>query len=80
MAKEVVLYVTPMCGPCDQVKTYLTALGVDFEVVDVMMDEAAGELLESKGIRSAPALRVDDEIAAGATLVPDRIDEMLGLS
>ena len=53
MAKKVVLYTTPMCVPCEQVKAYLTALGVDFEVVDVMADEEAAELLDSKGIRSA---------------------------
>ena len=79
MATEIVLYVTPMCGPCEQVKSYLTALGVEFDVVDVMMDEEAGELLDSKGIRSAPALRVGEEIVAGAALVPDRIDALLGI-
>lgn len=79
MATEIVLYVTPMCGPCEQVKTYLTALGVEFDVVDVLMDEEAGELLDSKGIRSAPALRVGEEIVAGAALVPDRIDALLGI-
>ena len=79
MATEIVLYVTPMCGPCEQVKTYLTALGVEFDVVDVMMDEEAGELLDSRGIRSAPALRVGEEVVAGAALVPDRIDALLGI-
>ena len=80
MAKKVVLYTTPMCGPCEQVKAYLTALEVEFEVVDVMMDEAAAELLESKGIRAAPALSIGDEFAAGAALVPEKIDEMLGIA
>ncbi|MEM9682057.1 MAG: glutaredoxin family protein [Pseudomonadota bacterium] len=79
MATDIVLYVTPMCGPCEQVKSYLTALGVEFDVIDVMMDEEAGELLDSKGIRSAPALRVGEEIVAGASLVPDRIDALLGI-
>ena len=79
MAIDIVLYTMPMCGPCEQVKSYLTALGVEFDVVDVMMDEDAGELLASKGIRSAPALRVGEEIVAGAALVPDRIDALLGI-
>ncbi len=79
MTEKVVLYTTPMCGPCEQVKKYLTALGVDFEVVDVMMDEEAADLLDSKGIRSAPALAVGDKIVAGAALSTERIDELLGL-
>jgi glutaredoxin len=79
MADKVVLYTTPMCGPCEQVKAYLTALGVDFDVVDVMMDEEAADLLDSKGIRSAPALAVGDKIVAGAALNTDKIDELLGL-
>jgi len=79
MAKKVVLYTTPMCGPCEQVKAYLEALEVEFEVIDVMMNEDAADLLDSKGIRSAPALSVGDEFAAGAALVPDRIDQMLGI-
>jgi len=79
MADKVVLYTTPMCGPCEQVKAYLTALGVDFDVVDVMMDEEAADLLDSKGIRSAPALAVGDKIVAGAALNTEKIDELLGL-
>ena len=79
MSQKVVLYTTPMCGPCEQVKEYLRMHEVSFSVVDLLMDEGAAELLESKGIRSAPALGVDDEIIAGAALNPDKIDEMLGL-
>ena len=79
MTEKVVLYTTPMCGPCEQVKKYLTAHGVDFEVVDVMMDEEAADLLDSKGIRSAPALAVGDKIVAGAALSTERIDALLGL-
>jgi glutaredoxin len=79
MTEKVVLYTTPMCGPCEQVKQYLTALGVDFEVVDAMMDEEAADLLDSKGIRSAPALAVGDKIVAGAALSTEAIDALLGL-
>ena len=77
MARKIVLYVTPMCGPCEQIKAYLSGRGFDFTVVDVMMDEDAADLLDRKGIRSAPALAVDDEIVAGASLTPDQIEKML---
>ena len=79
MHGKVVLYTTPMCGPCEQVKNYLEALGVEFAVIDVMMDEEAAELLESKGIRSAPALGVGEQIIAGPALDPEAIDALLGL-
>lgn len=79
MNRKVVLYTTPMCGPCEQVKDYLRARGIEFTVVDVLMDEDAAELLDSKGVRSAPALGVDDEIIAGAALTPEKIDALLGL-
>jgi glutaredoxin len=80
MHGKVVLYTTPICGPCEQVKDYLDALGVAFTVIDVMVDEDAAALLESRGIRSAPALAVGDEIVAGPALNPDAIDTLLGLS
>ena len=79
MSGKVVLYTTPMCGPCEQVKTYLQALGVEFTVIDVMMDEEAADLLESKGIRSAPALGVGGQVIAGPALNPEGIDALLGL-
>jgi glutaredoxin len=79
MHGKVVLYTTPMCGPCEQVKHYLQALGVEFTVIDVMMDEAAADLLASKGIRAAPALGVGEEIIAGPALDPAGIDGLLGL-
>lgn len=79
MHGKVVLYTTPMCGPCEQVKNYLQALGVEFTVIDVMADEEAADLLESKGIRSAPALGVGEEIVAGPALSPEGIDALLGL-
>jgi len=79
MHGKVVLYTTPMCGPCEQVKHYLEALGVEFSVIDVMMDEDAADLLAGKGIRAAPALAVGDEIVAGPALSPEAIDRMLGI-
>ena len=79
MADKVIVYSTPLCAPCEQVKAYLRRHGVDFVVKDLLMDEDAAERLESFNIRSAPALEVDGEILAGPDLNPDRIDEVLGL-
>jgi glutaredoxin-like protein NrdH len=73
--KEIVVYSTPLCAPCEQLKRYLREKGVDFSVVDIMMDEEAGAMLESRGIRSSPALSVDGEFAVGFD--PARIDQLL---
>ncbi len=79
MDTEVVLYVTPLCAPCDRLKAYLRSRGVAFAVKDLMMDEEAAEFLESRNIRSSPVLRVGEHILAGVTLNTEKIDALLGL-
>jgi len=76
---QVVLYVTPLCAPCDRLKAYLRSRGIDFAIKDLMMDEEAAEFLESRNIRSSPVLRVGDDILAGVTLNTEKIDALLGL-
>ncbi len=77
--RKVVVYVTPLCAPCERLKAYLRSRDVAFSVADLMMDEAAAEKLEGRGIRATPALEVDGEIVAGQALHKDKIDAMLGL-
>ncbi len=77
MAREVIVYSSPLCAPCERMKEYLRSRGVPFKVVDVMIDEEAGELLESKNIRSTPVLSVDGEMVVG--FQRDAIDKLLGL-
>ena len=45
MADNVIVYSTPLCAPCEQVKAYLRRHGVDFVVKDLLMDEDAAERL-----------------------------------
>ena len=78
-APDVIVYVTPLCGPCERLKNYLRSRGVAFEVKDLMMDEAAATLLEDGNIRTTPVLQVGDEILAGVRLKTDNIDALLGL-
>ena len=78
-APEVVVYTTPFCAPCEQLKRFLSDNGVPFTIRDLMMDEEAQDRLEEKGIRSTPALEVDGEIYAGEALSPDRVKVLLGL-
>jgi glutaredoxin len=74
---NVILYSTPLCAPCEQLKRYLTAKGVAFTVKDLLMDEEAAELMDSLNIRSAPALGIAGKVYAGAELDPDRIEALL---
>ena len=73
--KDVIVYSTPLCAPCERLKRYLREKGVAFKVIDIMMDEEAGAFLESRGIRSSPVLSVDGELMAGFD--PARIDQLL---
>lgn len=76
---DVIVYSTPLCAPCEQLKRYLAAHDVPFVVKDLMMDEDAADRLDDLGIRSSPALEVDGDVYAGAQLTPEKIDELLGL-
>jgi glutaredoxin-like protein NrdH len=73
----VTVYTTPLCAPCEALKRTLTARGIAFRTVDLLMDEDAAERLEEAGIRSAPALEIDGRLYAGTALAGDRLDALL---
>ncbi|MDA1073926.1 MAG: glutaredoxin family protein [Proteobacteria bacterium] len=77
--QPVIVYTTPLCAPCEMLKRILTTEGIPFTVQDLLVDEAAASLLESRGIRTAPALGIDGEIYAGDDLRFDRLVELLDL-
>ncbi|MBT3372967.1 MAG: glutaredoxin family protein [Rhodospirillaceae bacterium] len=79
MARKIIVYSTPLCAPCEQLKGYLRAHDVEFEAKDLMMDEEAAAFIESHNIRSSPVLQVDDQLIFGPELGPEKVDEVLGL-
>ncbi len=79
MAPEIIVYTTPLCAPCEVLKRILTTEGLAFEIKDLMVDEAAADLMEKHGIRSAPALGINGEIYSGDDLNPDRLVALLDL-
>lgn len=79
MAREVIVYSTPICAPCEALKRYLRSRGVEFTVKDLMMDEDAALFLEDRNIRTTPVLQVDGELLAGNHLKTEKIDALLGL-
>jgi len=72
----VVVYSSPLCGACEELKTYLHSRGVAFTVRDVLIDEDAADELERRLIFSTPALSV------GSTYVElpgrEQVDALLG--
>jgi glutaredoxin-like protein NrdH len=76
---EVIVYSSPMCAPCEQLKRYLTSLGVAYRVRDLLMDEEAQDRLDEARIRSTPALEVDGKIYAGDVLSPEKVRELIGM-
>jgi glutaredoxin 3 len=73
--EEIVVFSSPLCPPCEQLKTYLRSRGIKFAVRDVMVDEEAAEFLESRNIRSTPVLSVNGELVVG--FERELIDELL---
>lgn len=76
---EVVVYTSPFCAPCEQLKRFLVAEGVAFQVRDLLMDEDAQDRLEAARIRSTPALEVDGKLYAGDALSPEKVRAILGI-
>ena len=76
---RVTVFSTPLCAPCEQLKSYLRDRGVEFTSKDLMMDEDAAEFIDSKNIRTSPVLQVDDTLLHGQELEPSRIDALLRL-
>jgi glutaredoxin len=75
---EVIVYSTPFCGPCEQLKAYLRSRRAQFTVKDPHMDEEAADYLEGRGLYTTPVLRVGEEILTG--FQPAQVDALLGLS
>lgn len=76
---DVIVYSTPLCGPCQALKHYLAAHDVAFIEKDVMQDEAAADRLDDLGVRTTPALEVDGHVYAGAQLTREKVDALLDI-
>lgn len=77
MQAEIIVYSTPLCAPCEVLKRILATEGLVFEVKDLMVDEAAAELMDKHGIRSVPVLGIGEALYFGEDLSPDKLVELL---
>ena len=79
MGKEIVVFSTALCSPCESLKRFLKEEGVEFKVRDLMMDSEAADLMEENGIRSAPVLCIDGRFLSGKDLSQDNLRKELNL-
>jgi glutaredoxin-like YruB-family protein len=63
---SVVVYTTPTCGFCHQVKAYLYQRGVPFTEHDVSRDpQAAAKMVQLSGQRGVPVVLIDGQVVVG---------------
>jgi glutaredoxin-like YruB-family protein len=63
---SVVVYTTPTCGFCHQVKAYLNQQGVPFAEYDVSRDpQAAAEMVRLSGQQGVPVVLIDGQVVVG---------------
>jgi glutaredoxin-like YruB-family protein len=66
---SIIVYTTPTCGFCHQVKTYLNRRGIPFVEHDVSRDpQAAVEMVRISGQRGVPVVVIDGQVVLGANM------------
>lgn len=77
MAK-VKVYSTPTCPYCHMAKNYLKERGIEFEDIDVSVDQrAAQEMIRKSGQMGVPVIEIDEQIIVGFD--KPKINQALGL-
>jgi len=78
MAKSVKVYSTSTCPLCIRVKQYLKDNNIEFQNLDVSIDQsAANEMMAKTGQMGVPVLDIGGEIIVGFD--KERIKSALGL-
>lgn len=73
---DIVVYTTPTCGYCHQVKQYLTQREIPYREVDVAADaQAAAEMVNLSGQRGVPVVVMDGQVVVGFNR--PRLDQLL---
>jgi S1-C subfamily serine protease len=73
---SVLIYTTPTCGYCTQVKNYLSRRGVRYVERDLSRDPgAAQEMLRLTGQQGVPVTVIDGQVVLGANM--PQIDQLL---
>ncbi|MEX3507168.1 MULTISPECIES: glutaredoxin-like protein NrdH [unclassified Corynebacterium] len=72
------LYTKPACMQCNATKKALDRAGLDYEAVDISLDDEARDYVMALGYVSAPVVEANGEHWSGFR--PDRIKELATLA
>jgi len=73
------VYSTPGCPWCNVAKDFFKSHNLDFEDVDVSLDEkAAQEMIKKSGQMGVPVIAIDDKIVIGFN--KPVLEEILGIN
>jgi len=73
------VYSTPGCPWCNVAKDFFKSHNLDFEDIDVSIDEkAAQEMIKKSGQMGVPVIEIDDKIVIGFN--KPVLEEILGIS
>lgn len=79
MDKKVLVYGTPTCPYCQQVKSYLKENNINFENFDVSQDkEKLAQMQDKSGQMGVPVIDIDGEIIQGFDR--EKLSQALGIS
>ena len=76
--KKIKVYSTPDCAYCYTLKGFLKKHNVEFEEVDIFLDQEAKEVMIKKtGQKEVPVMEVGDQIVVGFD--KKKISKVLGI-
>jgi glutaredoxin 3 len=79
MANKILVYSTPACPHCIQLKQFLAENKIDFVSYDVSVDHGkVDEMLDKSGQLGVPVIDIDGQIIIG--FEKEKIKSALGLS
>lgn len=78
MDKTVKVYTTPACPWCTRAKQFLKDNNVNFENIDVSLNQAAAqEMIKKSGQTSVPVFDIDGQVIVGFD--KEKVKSVLGL-
>jgi glutaredoxin-like protein NrdH len=71
----VTVYTKPACVQCEATKRMMDKLSIEYNTIDITLDNDAFDMLISKGFKSAPVVITENDSWAGFN--PDKISGLV---
>ncbi len=76
--KKVIVYSTPTCPYCKQIKAYLKEKSIEYDDIDVAANpDKAQEMIDKSGQMGVPVVMIGEEVIVGFD--KEKINKALGL-